>query len=293
MTLSLKVESSPFCLPSHSKCNLSDFSGRIFKVISQNTDLIQSVSYTTWHTLIFVSRFFKEIPDSIGHASKCILSLHSYIPISINLNFQDLSKHFHDAKNSFLTRDKISMLLTSLKVMAKSVDIFLILGGTAAAFASLAGMALVASMLYQLMIPLGIASLGVAIFFDIYDYVENKALIGRVKNLQESEIDAVTMQVIRALNHKPNPGETLGSRIVRQIDTFTLNGLSEFSWNKVTGALDLTHEIKSRHLIKRAIGYLTLFLCRMYPDTLFQSSLQLGMSLYYTLDLAYTKWRRA
>ncbi len=288
--MSIKAESSIVHYPSGSNCQSSDYCNRVLTVISQNTDLIQSVSYTTWNALIFLSRLFKQIPDYVGHASKCILSLHSYVPLSVNLTLQDLSKHLHDVNHSICVNDKKAMLLTTLKVVAKVADTFLILAGTVASFASLAGSFAIATALYQLMIPIGIASLAVTIFFDIYDYIETKSLIGKINKIEESKIDDVTRQVIRAINHKPSINDGLGCRVVRQIDTWTLNNLNDPSWEKIKQALESTQDIKSRALIKRAIGYLAMLICRMYPNTLLQGGLQLGMSLYYTLDLAYTKW---
>jgi hypothetical protein len=208
------------------------------------------------------------------------------------------------------------MVETAAKVFYKGVNIILtcaLFGGSVAAACGMPGAFLAVALATR---PVALASLAANICCDVRDYFVNEAVLRRMKEMEDSttgctdRVAALMVQFLERLKgetitQKKTSETLLADRIICQLDTQTLEVFRESLVNKETVSssrqavlkiFSAIHDgIRSRQTGTRAnlslmmMGYASMALCKIFPDSLVDMATRWSMSVLYTDELIRQK----
>lgn len=177
--------------------------------------------------------------------------------------------------------------------------------------------------MYAIMRPFSLFSLLVGIGTEVYDYKKNGDLIRKITVIEKANDRGLrTQNIMRHFlnrlisskeNKEPNdPDKQLARHIFRQLEHFTLETFKGEIQKKHPKILDklspddakklfsaLTKALQDKQIYTKtnlwliALGYMGMAICRLWPETLVQSSTTWGMSFLYTSKLIYQKTQQA
>ena len=291
------------------------------KVHRHHSDLISSLSNLTLNTIILAAKIFHQIPEVFSRSAYVMLNFTGIC--WLNMQFRDFVKSGKDFYAAHRTKDFEGMACTAAKVMVKGLNILLTCGMFAASIFSLCVFPEITLMMYAIMRPFSLFSLVVGIGAEVYDYKKNSDLIRKITVIEKANDREQRTQNImrhflnRLLSSKKNkepddPDKRLAQHLFRQLEHFTLETFRGEIQKKYPNILDklgpddikklfsaLTKALQDKQTYTKTnlwligLGYMSMAIYRLWPETLIQSSTTWGMSLLYTSKLLYQKNQQA
>jgi hypothetical protein len=283
--------------------------------------LISSVTNVALNTILFVSKIIKKTPAIIPRLAFTCLSFSGMI--SLNMQIRDWAKHVRDVRFALRFRSYSALLLTAARVCIKGTNILQTCSVFAGALIALAGMPHITFILFQVLRPISLCTLAGAIAGEFIDYALKKRLLKKMHKIHQlKEADEKIQLIAQKFIHLAyqSPYRKMDSRIrrdplhkqeqhmavdiIRQMEEWSLESFKKglaaqsIGKNSILTAAQALHVYKGIEMaIKqnqtmtkaniglRALGYVSLGICRAFPQTLVQYGLTLTMSLFYTSKL--------
>lgn len=250
--------------------------------------------------------------------------------ISINMQGRDWSKNVRDCRLAWTFNRYKIFALTAARVCIKGINILLTCTVMAGAVIGLLGFPYATFILFQVLRPISLVGLIGSISGEFIDYYANKRLLRRleiVKNHPDKEklIQSVVKNFL-VYSFQPTFGkldpeivdkkegeeylyQKLALDMVRQLDDWPLDTLKQGLTAQSIGQhsvlnqdkslevfLDIELKLKQSKTFTKAnicliaLGYVSMGICKLFPMTLVQYSVTLGMSILYTCRLIYMKF---
>lgn len=291
-----------------------------------NSDLISSVTNLALNSILLVSKIFISIPVIIPRIAFTLLSFSGII--SINMQARNVLKDSVDLRLAIQVRSLSGVLLTAARVFVKSTNILLTCTLFGGSIVALAGFPLASLLMFSLLSRLSTITLIAAISGEFIDYFSKKKLLGRLHVINELEDRDARVQTIaqnfismayqssyQKLNIRLENDEAirkdqqLAANIVRNIDNWALEAFKHGLAAKMIGkntvltpneaidvynglieAIEKSQTIAKANIGLRALGYISLGICKLYPQTILQYGITLAMSLFYTSKMVMEKY---
>ena len=281
--------------------------------LNKHTDLISSVGILAITTCLLASKIFETMPKILPRVALVVFNYGGII--WLNVQVRDFLKSGNDFIYGVRQRQWTQVVETAAKVFYKGVNVLLTCAFFGSSVLGLVGFPGAVLSVALALRPLSLASLGLNICSDIRDYFVNEAILHQVEKI-ESEDDArdkiggVMIQFLeRIKNVKSSETATretfLADKMIYQLDMHTLETFREKLANRcVEGnpraeAMKIffaVHDgIRSRQAGTRAnlsltvMGYLSMGICKMFPDSLIEMATRWSMSVLYTDELVRQK----
>lgn len=282
-------------------------------VLNKHTDMISSGGILIITTCLLADKIFKGIHPFVPRLALAVFNFGGII--WLNVQMRDLLKSGRDLERSLYLRDWPAFIDTAIKVFLKTTGVLLTCGTFGAAVAALVGFPQVAVGVYVVMKPLGLANLFVTIATDITDYFQNESIVRKLEKMETGEGAADRLIKTAAcffeiLQKKFKHSETrteefsLAHRLVRQLDTQTLETFQE-NWNTASAEKAREASIRRFFAIKDSLvnrqagtranlsligmGYISMGICRLYPNSVQEMFSRWVMSVLYTDELIKQK----
>ncbi len=286
------------------------------RLLNKHTDLISSVGILSITTCLLAAKIFKSIPVLLPRIARVVFDYGGII--WLNLQVRDCLKSCRDLGRAIEGRELKAVVETAGKVVVKASSILLTCVTFAASVVALVGFPQVTTAMYLAMRPIGLTSLAMTIAGDVNDYFVNAKLLKKLDaldarpeaSLQVTQVMNCFLEIVLRPKEKYVRQQWVGEarladRIVRQLDTFTLESFCE-GLKKKRESADLHQEalkvfesvkqsmrkqqvLTKANLSLTALGYVSLGLSRAFPDSLLDMSSRWGMSLLYTCKLIWQK----
>ncbi|ADI37632.1 hypothetical protein [Waddlia chondrophila] len=309
---------SPVCVQSDpifkSRSFLSKHRKWCVRVYRHHSDLIASLGIFTLNTILLASKIFKEIPHLIHRSCYTALSFSGMI--WMNIQIRDLIKNSDDLYHNLKAKDWEGIIFTAAKVAVKSLNILLTGALLTASIFSLFAFPEIAFAMYAAMRPFSLFSLGTGILTEVYDYKKNSSLCARIKKVSEKQ--EVMHHFLKRLYHEKDlaqesSNKLLARHVFKQLDHYVMESMRKNLANKYgcETADHLMNKLDENDLnalfqsLKRGLkqkqqyiqanlglitaGYISMGICKMWPDSLIQSSVTWIMSLLYTSKMIWQK----
>lgn len=288
------------------------------RILDKHTDVISSMGILAITTCLLASKIFEKTPKFLP----CMVRLvYNYAAIIwLNVQVRDLVKSIKDASRAVQAIDVPAIVETAAKVFVKGSNIIL----TCVLF----GGAVVSAFIYphaSLVIALSIRSfslscLCVNVLSDIRDYFANEDLLKRLEKIEASPdgsalIGKVMVCFLEIVKDLKTPSEVssewkdewiLADRLVRQLDSYTVETFRESlqrdrkEKNPLVDALKLFYGVKDGLLSTQAytkanlslttLGYISMGICRAFPESLIEMVARWSMSVLYTDEFIQRKF---
>ncbi len=285
------------------------------KTYHEHSDLISNLGLFALNTTILASKIFKQIPKIIGRG--CYVALNFTGVIWLNIQLRDLIKNGKDLYQSILDRDMEGFVFTASKVAVKSLNILLTGSMLAAAVITLVGFPQIALTMYSVMQPFAIFSMLVGLGTDVYDHKKNSALERQFTQMeaQDKKVKGVMNCFLKQLfNVETSDKSTLAKLTFRQLDHYAIGQMKKALrkahptlsneeliqaipkekikslFDSIKDALLQKQKFMEANLGLMILGYVSMGICRIWPDTAIQSSVTWGMSLLYTSKKIWEKY---
>lgn len=287
-------------------------------LLDKHTDLVSSVGILAISTCILAAKIFKSTPAFIPRTANLIFNYGGII--WLNDQSRDLSKSCKDFTRSFENRQYVGMVETAAKVVYKAINILLTCVNFTAAVVTAVGFPHVSLAMYMAMRSVGLTSLALNIVADVRDYFVNNQLLTELDGLEKKASDdrqiakvmTCFIETILEPKHVACQGleqwkeeALLADKLVRQLDIYTLMTFKE-SLAKPKKDVDPRHEstklyyavqdsILSRqcytksNLFLTSLGYVSMGICRAFPETVLEKSVRWMMSVLYTDEIIRQK----
>lgn len=269
------------------------------KPLREHLDLISMTVSTVANAVFLAGKLFTQVPTKATRSAFVVLNVVGFLYLDWQISFT-----IKTAKDSLLAL-KLKVwhvaVLTAVCTVNAISDMALMTAGLTAAIASWASRPAIATAIYTVTRPWGISFLFVAIALDVSYYFLRRSVACELKDASGSQR---LQAIFSALLGKPSniQNNIMASNIRASMDKYTLETLL----NKLRGHFDAAVvmkyvkenvytqlEAERNNLGLRAIGYVGLFLCKAYPDSLVQAITLFVTSLLYTANNAYKKWHEA
>lgn len=286
------------------------------RVLNKHTDLISSGGILIITTCLLAAKIFKNIPPLLPRIALVVFNFGGII--WLNIQARDLLKSIEDLSRNIQSYDWKPCVEVAAKVFLKATNILLTCSIFCASVVAVAGFPWVLSMFYLTTQPLGLTSLAMSIATDLYDYFANKQLLKemdslenqpkagqRITKVMDGFLENIFPQTIASQSHKNKIEKSFANRLVQQLDMFTLETLKESlpQQQNISDAqlkkFELFFKIKECMINKQAmtksnlslisLGYVSMGICKLYPDTLIEMATRWMMSVLYTDDLISQK----
>jgi hypothetical protein len=290
------------------------------KVLDKHTDLISSVGILAITTCLFAAKIYSSIPSIIPRLSRFVLNFGGII--WLNVEVRDFRKSCRDFYLATGIRDLQGLVVTAAKVFVKASDILLTCGMFLASAVALGGFPQMTAGMYLAMRPIAIVSLGMRIATEVYDYFANEKLLQMLRRISQlSHQYSLRQGIMRCffeclyLSRKtdilslfPKKVKKLSVKLLRQLDLATLETFRENLSKNIREDpyrknLKLFYSLKESMQNKQAmtqanlsliaLGYFSMGICRIFPDTLLEMGFRWGMSVLYTDELLRQKFFQA
>lgn len=307
-----------FPQPRHKQTTTQRYWKRCVKTYHNHSDLITSLGIFSLNTVILTSKIFKQIPHLVHRTCYAALSFTGVMWMNIQL--RDLVKNGNDLFDCIKEKDMEGIVFTAAKVSVKSLNILLTGALLAASIISLCAFPEIALAMYAVMRPFSLFSLVVGIGTEIYDHRKNASLLNAFKRTAEdpTKVQRVMKHFLYHLYHKKDQESRCDERKLarhtfRQLDHFAIEavhnnllknhgvktanqaikklddqGINEL-FNTLHVGLKQKIQYTEANLGMIIIGYLSMGICKMWPDSLIQSSVTWAMSALYTGKMIWQK----
>ncbi len=280
------------------------------RVLDKHTDVISNLGILAITTCLLASKIFEQTPKILPRLA---MMVYNYAGIIwLNVQARDLLKSVKDLSRAFQLFDKPSMLETAAKVFVKTSNILL----TCVIFAGSVLSAFVfpeASLIIALSIrSFSLSCLCINVLSVIGDYFANETLLRKLDKIEADPngsllIGKIMVCFLEIVKNTETPSKVssewtkewkLADRLVRQLGHYTIEtfqeSLQQDRKEKVplVDALKLFYGIKDgmqssqaatkAHLILTALGYVSMGICRAFPDTLIDMLARWSMSVLNT-----------
>lgn len=281
--------------------------------LNKHTDLISSVGILAISTCLLASKIFDAIPKILPRLSLVVFNYGGII--WLNVQVRDLLKSCNDLVYGIKHKHWSQVVETAAKVFYKGVNVLLtcaFFGSSVLAVVGFPGAVLSVALAVR---PLSLVSLALNICSDLRDYFINEAILREVEKIEtgadaRNKIGSMMIQFLERIKGVKSTGEStqetfLADKVIYQLDTQTLETFQE----KISGrVVEGNHRveamkiffavqdgIRSRQAGTRAslsltiMGYLSMGLSKMFPDSLTEMASRWSMSVLYTDDLVRHK----
>ncbi len=280
------------------------------KPIREHLDLIASTVSTIANTLYLAGKLFSSVPVMVMRSAFVAVNTVGFLFLDWQISFT--LKTAKDCSVAMCLRSWKRFMLAAISTISAVSDLFLMLGGLAASIALWMQRPAVSAALYTVMRPWGVLFLFVAITLDVSYYYANRHLVQQLDAVGHSRATSEhARNILRVLSTQSAEGiprqDTLLAVSIRcTMDKYTLEKLLEkvnaSTISKQT-SLVLLRQIRANvatqlesdgnNLGLRALGYIGLFLCKAYPDSLVQATTLFVTSLLYTANRADKKFQES
>lgn len=285
---------------------ISDSWNRGVRIWNDHSDLINSTGILAVTTCLFAEKIFRNFPQAIPRIGRVILN---YIGIiSLNVQVRDCLKSWSDFSRSLRDNTFDAMVQTGARVFVKGVNALLTAVYFTASVAALCSFPQIASGIYLVTRSISLTSLALGILGDVWDYHVNEEILHGLHLIEDgphaSRQIAKTMinyfkvifNVETSRQLRESDEYRLAARLVRQLDYQTIQSFQKnLGTIPPTGvraeSIRLFGAVKQSLLNKQSwtksnlsllvLGYLSMGLCRAYPDSLVEMSARWGMSVLY------------
>jgi hypothetical protein len=290
----------------------NDFKSQVKKIINlcadmyyKHSDALSSLSILALNTSILASRIFQSLPRIIERSANTLLNFVGVV--WLNMQLRNFAKKGMDCLFAAQARDWKGLIFCAAKVTVTSLSILLTCGTFIASIVALSGVPELALAMYLLMRPFSLFSLILGIIVDITDYKINDRLNGKItiilnSHSRDNKIRTIMSNFLTLLSEKNESSiDKLALHIFRQQEHYTLEKMRELVGQEQSQEdlkklfLSLKQTLENKQLFTKAnfgliaLGYLSMGICRLYPETLIQSLVLWSMSLLYTGKLLYQK----
>lgn len=266
---------------------------RTVHFFKNNSDLLGSCSILALNIALFVSKIFKNI--FVANLAYTILNFTGlfYFPHGV----RDLLKDGKDLFYAITLKDHRAILLTVVKVIIVAIDAALLLVNCGAALLMLLGFPEISALIYLVTRPIAILSLVTSMALGVANIFLNEDLLKRIKEKTPEERRSLALDVRSLSIGKSASPKPFAASILRQLDPYALEKMrqeekGEALYKMMKSALRVNQTIAHMQSMREMLGYVALFLIKLFPNTLFESSCLLGSSLFYTGELVYEKIAR-
>lgn len=291
------------------------------RILDKHTDVISSMGILAITTCLLASKIFDQTPKFLPRMA--MLVYHYAGIIWLNVQVRDLVKSVKDASRAVQFFDVPAMVETAAKVFVKGSNIIL----TCVIFAGSVVSAFVfpqASLAIALSIrSFSLSCLCINVASDIRDYFANEALLKRLEKIEASAdgtllIGKVMVCFLEIVKDIRSPSKVSGEwkeewaladRLVRQLDSYTVETFRESlqkdrkEKNPLVDVLKLFYGVKDGLLSTQAytkanlslttLGYISMGICRAFPESLVEMLARWSMSVLYTDEFIQRKFFQA
>ena len=288
------------------------------RILNNHTDLISSGGILIITTCLLAAKIFKNIPPLLSRLALAVFNFGGII--WLNVQVRDFMKSFHDLVRVIQNRDAMRCIEVAAKVFLKGTNILLTCAIFGASVVAAIGFPQLLAMLYLTTRPLALTSLAMTILTDIYDYFANRRLIHQMVKIESQpnageQIAKVISSFLTTIlpnksiepisNANDNTERKLASHLVQQLDMFTLETFQESltkNPENTSGRLNLyklffkvkecmvnKQAMTKSSLSLTALGYISMGVCKGFPDSVIEMSTRWTMSILYTDDLISQK----
>ncbi len=285
-----------------------------------NSDLLRSVTNLALNTLLIYSKIDPQTPSIIPRVVHACFGFSGLI--SMNRQIADWVKHFRDCRLALKCENWESFALTAARVVVKAMNVFLTFSASVTTLIALAGYGGFHLRAIHMISKIALLALVGTVSGDFIDYAGNDLLLRRLKHIQSNEsekIGKISERFLILMDQKPF--EKLDARIaagrvvcveealavdaLKQIDEWRLgllqeslkkvqsqecaDGSGQEIFNKIVRTLEEAQRDTYENISLSAVGYVCLALCRAFPYTLLQYSLNWGTCFLYTYQMAMRK----
>lgn len=297
---------------------IKDVSYRWFvRILNKHTDLISSCGILAITTCLLAGKIFQSMPKILPRIAKVVFDFGGII--WLNVQVRDLLKSGRDLSRSCHHSEWQAAVEVAAKVFVKGVNIILTSAFFCGSFVAACGFPQTMLALALAVRPLGLACLGLNILTDVRDYFVNETVLERLSLIEDGDPRGVTVAKVMTcfleivVQHKATRDisgpwveeKRLARVLVRQLDTQTLETFREMlakereKENPRLDAIKLFYSVKDGMRSKQAgtkanislilLGYLSMGLCRAFPESLIEMGTRWGMSVLYTDELIRQK----
>jgi len=283
------------------------------RLLDKHTDLISSGGILAITTCLLADKVFKEFPPIIPRLSLVLLNFSGII--WLNVQIMDLIKSCYDLKRVFDWKDWDGLVQTAAKVVVRVSNILLTGLFFGASVVGACGFPQISAALYIGMRPFALTTLVLNILTDLGDYFANKAILQIIDRIEEARsgltMAKVSLSFLEIIGgHKVTyPEGFFANRIVRQIERRTVETFKEKLVQKISiedvrlEAYKLFYNLKDGLVSKQAgtkanlsltvLGYVSMGVCKAFPDTLKDMISRWTISVLYTDELIRQKFYEA
>lgn len=288
------------------------------RILDKHTDVISSMGILAITTCLLASKIFERAPKFLPRVAMLVYNYAGII--WLNVQVRDLVKSIKDASRAIKSFDVPAMVETAAKVFVKGSNIIL----TCVIFAGSVASALVfpqASLAIALSIrSFSLSCLCVNVLSDIRDYFANESLLKRLEKVEAHEdgslligkIMVCFLEIVKDLPGSSKASQQwkeewkLADRLVRQLDSYTVETFRESlqkdrkEKNPLVDSLKLFYGVKDGLLSTQAytkanlslttLGYISMGICRAFPDSLVEMLARWSMSVLYTDEFIQRKF---
>lgn len=303
---SLSSSLSPPPPPPSSHPYLFSIPHRIKRILDKHTDLISNLGILAITTCLLASKIFESTPPILPRLAMVVYNYGGII--WLNVQVRDAIKSGKDLYRSIGEKDYVGIIETAAKTFVKSANIALtcvIFGGSVASTFVMPQASLSIALAIR---SFSLSCLVINVASDIRDYFANRTLLQTLESMEADpegspRIGKVMVCFLEILKHgrvvSEMPEEKcLADRLVRQLDTYTLEtfqeSLSQQKKEKPTlvDALKLFYGVvdgmqcnqaaTKSDLSLIALGYVSMGICRAFPDSLAEMVARWSMSVLHT-----------
>lgn len=288
------------------------------RVLNKHTDLISSLGILAITTCLLAAKIFKNIPSILPRLANVVFNYGGII--WLNVQVRDFIKSCRDWGRVVGQGDWQALLETTAKVFVKGVNILLTCAFFGASVAAAVGFPQLTLALHMAVRPLSLTSLAINIAGDVRDYFANEEVLKQLDSLetdcktdrQIAKVMGCFLEIVMRPKHVPCRGllqwskeRKLADFIVRQLDTYTLETFQE-GLGKKRALSDVRQEVlklfynvqdsmrnrqanTKANLFLTVVGYVSMGICRAFPETVVEKATRFGMSVMYTDELIRQK----
>lgn len=279
-------------------------------VLDKHTDLISSAGILAISTCLLAAKIFKKMPSFLPKIANFIFNYGGII--WLNVQVRDFLKSCRDVGHAVREKDWVGLIETAAKVLVKGVNVLLTVVNFGAYLLTAVGLPHVSLSIYMALRPVSLGSLAINILSDIRDYFANRGLLKDLKKAEQlytfeqtaHKVASCFMDIVikgkAAKETKGTPERPLAYRIVRQVDAFTLHAITEkLKKDSVTDKVKLYESLKKSiegtqnmtkgNLFLTVLGYVSMGVCKAFPESVIDKAVRWFMSLLYTAKLAWEK----
>ena len=290
----------------------------IKRILDKHTDVISNLGILVTSTCLLAAKIFEQTPKFLPRIANFVYNYG--VIIWLNVQVRDFMKSLSDFSRAIQIPSLEGMIDTAAKIFVKGTNIIL----TCAMFTGAVISAIAIPEAY-LTVALAIRSfsltcLVINILCDVRDYFANETLLKRLDIMEADPNGSVMvgkvmccfLEIVKnvetpsKMSSRWNEEWRLADRLVRQLDNYTFETFKESlevdrkEKNSLVDALKLFYGVidgmkanqayTKANLTLTALGYVSMAICKAFPDSLIETSTRWGMSVLYTDEFIQRKF---